>query len=299
MDLFDDKDIVPMLLGKKEKAFNDDNYLFELKFDGTRALIYIDKDYVLIKNRKGNILNNQFPEIIEMAKIIKTKCIMDGEIVAIVDDKPSFSALQARFSLKSSSKIKQKTLEVPTTFVLFDLLYYKRDITNKPLLLRKKIIDKHFNKQTGLGISKYFIGTGKPLYKFTKDNDLEGIVAKKIDSTYQINQRSKDWLKIKNKNDSEFYIGGYIERNTNVASLLLGELKGSKLEYVSNVTIGKKRFDYEKIKALKAIKSSPFNDYHDADAIYIDPIYQCTVSYLERTKSGGLRQPVYKSLRLD
>ena len=105
MSVFKNKNIKPMLLHEENKPFDDENYLFEMKFDGIRALIYVSPKEIVIKNRKGFIVNDTFPELLEIQKYIKKECIFDGEIVLMQDNKPSFSKLQERSLLKNKKKI--------------------------------------------------------------------------------------------------------------------------------------------------------------------------------------------------
>ena len=295
MDLFK-KSIKPMLLIEQEKVFNDKDYLYEIKFDGIRALLYIDSDSVTIKNRKTYDMTKLYPELNILKKIVgNKKCIFDGEIVVMDNGKPSFSKLQERSHLKDLKKIKYFEDNYPVTFVCFDILYENNDLTNKTLLERKKILSKY--KDNDYFVKTKIFDDGIKLFKSVKKLDLEGIIAKKKNSTYTIGERVNDWIKIKNIKDDDYYIGGYLDKDDSfVISLLIGEYKDNKFKFVSKVTLGKKKDDYKIIKKAKVCKSK-FLDFDNPEYTYIEPTIKCTVSFLEKTKSGHLRHPIFKNIK--
>lgn len=167
-----------MLLSEEFLPFDSEDYLFELKFDGTRALIYAGPDNITIKNKRGFILNDVFPELLSIQNNIKHKCIFDGEIIVMDEGKPSFNKLQERSLLKNSLKINYLKESMPACFVAFDILYEDEDLTHLPLIKRKRILDKYDNSKVFVK-SKYVLKEGIKLFKLTKKKGLEGIVAKK------------------------------------------------------------------------------------------------------------------------
>ena len=293
-----DEDFRPMLLDEVSKPFNDPDYLFEMKLDGMRALIYVDPKKVRIINRRLNVLNDTYPELQTLKYLVKTKCIFDGEIISMVNGFPSFNKLQERILLKNPHKIKYMQENFPVTFVAFDIIYEGKDLTNLPLLQRKKILNKYLD-------TTYFVKTtyikekGISFYEEIKKLNLEGIIAKKINSKYYINTRSKEWLKIKNWYDEEFWICGYNEDSPYVASLLLGYEDNKELKYAAKVIIGKNKAEYKIIKKCQTSKKSPLIDYDKSEFTFLKPTLKCTVEYLEKTKHNHLRQPVYKGIRYD
>ena len=292
------KDFKPMLLTEQDKPFDNDNYLFELKYDGMRVLAYIQKGKVELINRRGNIVTKRFPEIVEGLSVIKENCVLDGEIIAIKDGKPNFNMLQKRLFLKDLSKIKVQSIKNPVMLVIFDVLYYKESCLDKPLLERKEIIKEKFKEIKNTVISEYVIGEGKKLYEFAINQDLEGIVAKVKNSAYIMGKRTNAWIKIKNINEADFIIGGYIPNKGDMASLALGEKTKQGLKYVGNVTIGKSRPDFEVISNVPILDKSPFIN-KVSGVTFIEPKLRCTIKYLERTETGGIRHAVYKGLRFD
>lgn len=295
MSIFKDKNIKPMLLQEIDKPFDDKNYLFEMKFDGIRAIMYVSPKEIVIKNKRGFIINEVFPELLNIKKNIKKECIFDGEIVLMQDDKPSFSKLQERALLKDKKRIEYYMNNYPVTFVCFDILYENKNLMDLPLIKRKEILSKY--KDNEYFVKSRVVDTkGKELFKFIKKCDLEGIVAKLKSSEYIPGIRSGEWIKIKNIKDEDFYICGYEERE-NVLSVILGEKVGKKYRFISKVVVGKGRKDYELIKDCEKCKNylEDFNENY----IFIKPKYKCTIEYLEKTKNNHLRHPVFKGIRMD
>jgi len=284
----------PMLLHEVYKPFNDNKYIFEIKFDGIRALIYIDDNEIIIKSRNNIILNNNYPELIELKKLTNSTCIFDGEIVLFDNGKPSFSKLLERVRLKNKETIKRQQINNPVTFACFDILYKDKDLTNKTLIERKKILNTFKDNDIFIK-TKYYEKIGKKLFDFAKKEDLEGIIAKLKESKYTYGIRTKEWIKIKNFKHDKFYICGYInEEDKYIITLVLGELKNNKYYYVGKVILGKKDKLYEKILKEKVLKNSTLEDYKNKNITYIKPSTLIDVHYIERTKNNLLRQPFIK-----
>ena len=286
--------IFPMLLSEKEKPFDNKNYLYEIKFDGIRALIYINNKEITIKSRNGIILNNIYPELLNLKNITKETCIFDGEIVLMENEKPSFFRLMERFRTKNKNKAIALKEKYPVTFVCFDILYKNKDLTNLPLIKRKKILDKF--KDTNIFLkSKYFLKDGIKLYNIIKKNDLEGIIAKEKNSKYYPNTRSKEWIKIKNYKIEEFYIGGYInKKNQSMVIIYLAEKINKKFFFVGKTSLNKKSDEYQQIMKEKIIKHSPFENYNESKCNYINPKIKVKVSYIQRTQNNHLREGFIK-----
>ncbi len=299
MNLYDDKKLLPMLLHEINKPFNDDNFIFELKYDGTRTLIFVEPNKILIKNRNGSILNDTFPELKNIKNIVKNKVIFDGEIIILNDGKPSFEKLQERLLLKNLKRIKYLMMEYPAVFICFDVLYDKKDLTNLNLIDRKKYLEKYENTEFFVK-SKYYFKNGIKLFNATKKLNLEGIVAKEIHSKYYFNKRSKDWIKIKIFKEGEYYIGGYKINNNegSLASLILGTKENDKFIYVGNVSIGKNSMEFKRIKKVKQIEECFFIGFNEIGYTFIESNLKCTIMYIEKTAHKSLRQPIFKGLTL-
>lgn len=284
----------PMLLHEVEESFDSPDFLYELKFDGIRATIHVGPSTFTIFNRRGNEITHSYPELKNIQKLVKENTIFDGEIVLLEKGKPSFAKLQERSHLKEQKKIEYYAKNHPVCFIAFDLLYQEKDLTKNPLLERKKVLNKipdndYFVK------SLYVLKEGNKLFQKVKEKDLEGIVAKKIDSTYEIGIRTKDWIKIKNIKQETFYVGGYQEEeNKPMVRLFLGEYQKNNFTFVGKVMVGKKSKFYKKLIEAERKRTSPFWNFKEPKIKYIIPTLTCEVAYLERTENNHLRQPVFK-----
>lgn len=285
----------PMLLEEVEGPFDSPNFLFELKFDGIRAVMHVGPNTFKIFGRSGTEITNLYPELKSIQKEFKQNMIFDGEIVLFYKGKPSFSKLQERMNIEDKKRIEYFSKEMPVCFMAFDCLYENgKSLVEKPLIKRKKILQKFPDTDYFIKVS-YIENLGKKLFEKVKEMDFEGIVAKRKDSFYEINTRTENWLKIKNLKKEIFYIGGFIEKKENVVvSLLLGEFQNKDFHFVGKVTMGKKQSMYQKLKKEPIKKISPFCDYEDKECFYIKPHLQCEIWYLERTIDNKLRQPVFK-----
>ncbi len=284
------KSFKPMLLSEKRRPFDSEDYIYELKFDGFRAILHIGPDYFKIFSRNGQDITDSYPELKNIKKLVKKKCIIDGEIVSFENDHPSFSKLQRRSHLKSDKKILAESIENPVCFVAFDLLYTGRDLTSRPLLFRKKELakikdDDFFVKAT------YIKKEGIRLFQKVKNLKLEGIVAKKIDSTYSEDYRTPEWIKIKNTKVDTFIVIGYSFRETKL-NLYLAEKKETSIEYVGKVSILKTHPFSKSVTNTPKTRKPPIT--LEEDLIYIKPSLKCEIEYLEKTSKGILRHPVFR-----
>lgn len=283
------KDIKPMLLGEVEEVFDSKEYLYEVKYDGIRVLVFVSKDKVVVRNRYGIDITVLFPEMRVLCKMVKGNVIFDGEIIMLDNNKVSFSKLQKRIHLKNKKTIEFLSKTNPVIFICFDVIFEGKDLINLSLLERKDVLSKYKDNDVFIK-STYVIGDGTKLFNAIKKLDMEGIVAKKINSKYLVNERSDNWLKIKNYKSGDFIILGYINKEeSHVISLVLGEHLNKKIVYVGKVILGKKRNLADKI--LKMKKSKAVVKIKDKDVIYIKPEIKCLIKYLERTENGLLRQP--------
>lgn len=285
----------PMLLEEAEKPFDSPNFLFEMKFDGVRATVHVGPNTFNIFGRSGYEITELYPELRGIQKEFRKNVILDGEIVLFYEGFPNFSKLQMRIHTKNKKRIKYYSENLPVCFMAFDCLYEDGyNLTNKPLIERKKVLQKYRDTNFFIKVS-YIKKEGRKLFQNIQKADFEGIVAKKIDSLYKVGTRSNDWIKIKNLKKGIFIVGGYIDKKENaVVSLLLGEYKDKDFYFVGKVTMGKKQALYSELKKEQIKKSSPFCNYDDKECSYVKPHLKCEVWYLERTNINHLRQPVFK-----
>lgn len=283
------KIVKPMLLSESDTILNNNNYIYEIKFDGIRALIYVIDNNIKIFTRNGKNITNLFPELKIITSSVKKNSILDGEIVCLTNNKPDFFKVQERIHLKNKDKIEISSKNNPALFICFDILYYDKDITNEPLYKRKDVLSK-INESDYLLKSKVF-EDGEKLFKSIKRLDLEGIVCKDKFSTYQVNTRSNSWIKVKNYKVESFFIGGYTDGEKDRFSIYLGEKSNGKLRYVGKVFVSKKDKLYEKLKNRKSV-NNPFLEFKE-NINFVKPIQEVKVKYIERNNNNHLREAFY------
>lgn len=293
------EDFRPMLAKLSKKVFNDDQWLFEVKYDGYRCLLFKKEDQVRILSRNGINMNAKFPVLVEAASALPSNCVVDGEI--IVADKTgggNFNMLQQY--LKTGKKH-------PLRLILFDLLYLEgKELNSLPLTLRKKALEKIMEsiKSKELKYSNHILGKGKEYLDASKKMGLEGIIGKKSNSLYHKNKRSNDWLKFKNINDEDFIIVGLTPSPASRAfgsMLLAEENEEGKLQYAGKVGTGFGEKDMKDIlKRLKKKESKRASVKIDEEVLfYTEPHYYAQVNYTEKTNDGKLRHPSFITIRED
>lgn len=297
MDLFDEKNIKPMLISEMTEPFNDPDWIYELKLDGIRCIAYLDKETEL-RNKRNDRLLPKVPELSDIHKQINAKCILDGELVILKNGVPDFFELQKRALTSNQFKIKLSSDQFPACFVAYDILYYKDSRLNDlPLLERKTLLTEAVKETPKLAVSRYLPEKGIELFAVAKSKQLEGVIAKKSNSKYYFDKRSKDWIKFKFLADQDFVVCGYIVKEKGVTSAILGQYKEDALIYKGHVTFGVK---YGDLKKLETIKESPFliTPPGNENAVWLKPELVCVVQYMPNEK-GALRQPVFKGFRDD
>jgi len=302
MDMFESKNIKPMLIGEMQDAFNSPDYIYELKLDGERCIAYLDKDTTELRNKRNIKMIAKVPELSDIHKQIKCRCILDGELIVVKDGKPDFFEIQRRSLLTNTFKIQLASSRLLASFTAFDILYYDdHQVMDLPLMQRKKLLEKVIKENERIAISRYIEEKGIEFYQIAKQNELEGIVAKRKDSKYYLGKRTKDWIKIKYLLDDDFVVCGYIFKDNGITSIVLGQYLNKELVYKGHVSIGTSTAAFQLIKAIPKLSSVPFNDLPSGNdsAIWIEHRLVCIVKYMHKTANGSLRQPVFKGLRDD
>lgn len=293
MNLFKDKNIKPMLIKNKMPAFNDENWIYELKLDGCRCLAYLNQFETDLRN-KGNIaLLSRFPELGSIHESICETCIMDGELIVLKNGVPDFYELQRRTILSDPFKIKLAASKYPATFVAYDCLYYgSKDLMMLKLMDRKQYLERSLkNENDKIARSRYIEKNGIGLYYLAEERQLEGVVAKRKDSQYFQNKKTKDWIKFKRYEDEDFIIMGYLRKNR-LFKLILGKYKNGNFIYKGHVVVAEKIIQLLSVSDTAPMMILPSgND----QAIWVDPIV-CTVEYMPNTKNS-LREARFKGIR--
>ena len=208
MDLFERKDIKPMLISQEKEPFDNPDFIYELKLDGIRCIAYLDKNEVELRNKRNDRVLFRYPELNNIYKQIKcNNIISDGELFILKDNKTDFFEMQRRSLMSDKFKIELAMKRLPVSFCAFDILYKDNEqLTDLPLMQRKEILQNSLVENNRISISRYVENEGIKLFELTTQNNLEGIIAKRKDSKYYFDKRTKDWIKIKNFEDDEFII---------------------------------------------------------------------------------------------
>jgi bifunctional non-homologous end joining protein LigD len=301
------RDVKPMLATLVDEPFDDDRWLFELKWDGYRAIGVIEPQQVTLTSRTGKDLSQQFREMENLADAFRSlPIVVDGELCVLdKDGKPDFQALQAREKPIPGHK---RAKPMPVTYVVFDCLYADgRDLRDQPCEERKRRLESLIVPERNVMYSKHVIAKGKELFELAQRRGLEGIVGKVRTSPYR-SGRSREWVKIKAKRRQEFVIGGWTEprgSRKEFGALLVGYYdEDGKLHYAGHVGTG---FDEARLRDLMARlkplerKTSPFVDTPKTNqpAHWVKPELVAEIAFAEWTREGILRQPVFIALRSD
>jgi bifunctional non-homologous end joining protein LigD len=304
----------PMLATAGTLPVRDAGWAYEMKWDGIRALAFIQDGAVRLMSRTGRDISHVYPELAGIAGAVDARlAVLDGEVVAFGDgDWPDFEALQQRMNIANAAQARILASQVPVSYLAFDVLWRDdRPLLDVPYVERRKLLD-------GLGLAggrwqapPSFIGeSGRDVQAVSKQNELEGIVAKRLQSRYEPGRRSQSWLKIKNLFRQEIVIGGWKPgegaRAGGIGSLLVGVHRGGELVYCGHVGTGFTQRTLQllagKLKPL-ARTTSPFGKTVPADearsAHWVEPGLVAEVEFVKWTKSGRLRAPAYKGLRDD
>ncbi|WP_432712602.1 DNA ligase D [Pedobacter sp.] len=301
----------PMLATLVDAPFDDPDWQYEVKWDGYRALAYVNKGNVELVSRNQKTFNEKFYPIYQALSDMKVNAVFDGEIL-VLDDKgrSNFSDLQNWRSEADGELV----------YYVFDLLYYEgKNLMDMPLRERQAVLSAVFpTDDERLRLSKVFRASGIDFFKAAERMGLEGIIAKKSNSTYSPNNRSKEWLKVKVSKRQEVVIGGFtLNKDTGkqFSSLLLGVYDQGVFTYVGKVGTGfSDQLQKEMMAEFKPliIDKSPFETEPDvnqpsrfrpnppkATATWLKPVLVCEVAFSEVTKDGVFRHPSFQGMRID
>jgi ATP-dependent DNA ligase len=228
------------------------------------------------------------------------KCILDHELLVLKNGVPDFYEVQKRAMMTNSFKIKLVADRFPASIIAYDILYYRdKEVTMLPLLERKKYLEEVVMENNLVSVSRYIENDGIKLFELVKAKSLEGIVAKRKDSLYWQGKKSKDWIKCKVMSTDDCIICGYIPKENNMTSLVLGQYDEDVLVYRGHVTLGVSLRIISQHK-YKVIDHSPFGYIPEgnSNAIWLSPELVCIVESMP-TEKDSFRQPVFKGIRDD
>lgn len=300
MDIFDEKNISPMLISEMQDPFDSEDYIYEIKWDGIRCVSYLDESTTDMRNKRNKLMIPIFPELEDLYKQVKVKCILDHELLVLKNGAPDFYEVQKRALMTNPFKIKLSSEKYPASIIAYDILYYKdKDITDLPIMERKKYLQDAVIENNFISVSRYIENNGIMLFNLVKEKGLEGIVAKRKNSLYWQGKKSKDWIKCKVMSTEDCIICGYILKANNMTSLVLGQYDGDTLIYRGHVTLGASLRILNQHK-YKVIDYSPFGFVPEgnSDAVWLNPELVCIVESMP-TEKDSFRQPVFKGIRDD
>ncbi len=303
------KTVEPMLATLVDEPFSDPDWLFENKWDGVRALCYINDGEMRLVSRNEKELGFRYPELADIAKSIDVKqAVLDGELVTLNDKgQPSFQLLQHRIGLTEKEEIERLAKETPAVYYVFDLLYYNGyNLMPAPLMQRKTLLKALMRPSRVLKFSTHTLQHGEKLFVKAQKANLEGIIAKRRESAY-VQKRSSQWLKIKTQLRQEVVIAGYTEprgSREHFGALVVGLYRDAELHYVGHVGGGFNRQSLEQVyQAMQPLKTerSPFVEKpHTNEPVqWLKPQRVGEVKFAEWTSDGRMRQPIFLGLRDD
>jgi bifunctional non-homologous end joining protein LigD len=297
----------PMLATATADAFSSEEWLFEPKLDGIRALALVDGESVALRSRTGRPITDQYPSpAAALARQPAGSMLLDGEIVAL-DERgvPSFEVLQQRMNLLGSHNIERAEADVPVIFFAFDLLYLDGyDLRRVPLRHRKAMLARTLLPTARVQAVEHFERDGKAAYEAVQGLGFEGIVAKRADSKYEGGKCSRNWLKVKATQSDEFVVVGFSPGNGARASTFGSLLLGTRNDDGELISAGRVGGGFDDA-TLTAIRRSldritrktcplPGGAPDDAgDATWVTPRLVVEVEFAQWTNDGHLRAPVF------
>ena len=309
------ENVVPMLARLSTLPHDDTKWGVEVKWDGVRALAYCQPGRVTLQTRNLNDVSVQYPEVRRIHRALGSHdAVLDGEIVAFDENgKPSFERLQQRIHNTDPNVVKRRMQTHPVVYVVFDLLYLDgEDVTGEPYTRRRELLEGLELSGESWQTPGYSVGHAKELLAASREQGLEGVILKRLDSIYSPGKRTGTWLKVKNTTRQEMVIGGWTpgegRRRNHLGALLVGyfEEDGGKpvLRYGGKVGTGFKAQDLTSLAARLAPleqKTSPFGAgaKPPKGATFVEPRLVAEIEFREMTKEGMVRHSAFKGLRED
>jgi len=301
--------VEPMLARLGRLPREDSAFGYEIKWDGVRAIAYLNASRLRLTGRNGTDFTGRYPEVGELAEEdASRRLVLDGELVALDSEgHPSFERLQSRMHLASDGAVRRRLYDIPVTYVIFDLLWLEGHSTLPlPYADRRKLLTELELDGPTWRTPAHREGGGAALKRASEELGLEGIVAKHLDSSYEPGRRSAAWIKIKNHCVQEFVIGGFTpgggSRPASLGALAVGvyEIGGGGLCYAGKVGTGFTEATMGVLVGeLEAHRSSktPFEGRRPPkDTIFVEPCLVARVEFREWTSTGTLRAPAFKGL---
>jgi len=316
MDPPEDPDREPMpeklapMLAKSGPLPKGGEWAYEIKWDGVRALAFIEGGRVQLINRNLRNVTARYPELRELGRALGPReAILDGEVVAFgPDGRPSFQRLQRRMHLTSDAQVRRLAQSEPVAYVIFDLLWLDgRSLMERTYAERRAALTELELAGPRWQVPGHHVGDGAALLEASRRQGLEGIIAKRLDCPYMPGRRSSGWVKVKNFRRTDVVVGGWMPgeggRSGRIGALLMGSYEDGELRYAGRVGTGFTEAELLRLQKLLeplARDSSPFSGTQPPKgARFTEPELVASVDYGEITEGGTLRHPSYKGLRDD
>lgn len=295
----------PMLAVLTGRRFSDENWVFERKLDGVRALCAGDRGEIRLWSRNQKSMDASYPELIDAMRTAgPADFVVDGEIVAFDGGQTSFAALQPRVNLTDPGRVRDSAVEV--FYYIFDVLRLDgKDMTRLPLRERKSALRGSVRFGGPIRLSTHRNAEGERFYEQACARGWEGLIAKRADATYR-SGRSADWLKFKCVRDQEFVVGGFTEptgSRVGFGALLVGYHHGDRFRYAGKVGTG---YDQSLLRGLRStmdgleVDDPPFTDpVREQRVHWVRPELVVQVGFSEWTRDGKLRHPRFTGVRKD
>ena len=286
------------------------DWVFEFKWDGVRTLMDVSEHAVRLHSRAGNDVSSGYPELVAQAADVGD-ALLDGEIVAFVDGRPSFGRLQTRMHLRGRADVARAAVDAPVTFVVFDVLRrYGVDLTARPWTERRATLERFAAEHDGWTVSPSF-DDGPATESVAREHGLEGVVAKRADSAYRPGTRSADWRKLRFVRAGDFVVLGWEsapEHPATLSSLVLGITTADgagAIAYAGRVGSGLSGRTAAKLRSMLAERPEPAVDgvppptARTRKLHWVEPAVVVEVEFAAWTGDGRLRQPVFRGIRTD
>ncbi len=308
--------LIPMMARPASELPRDPRkWSFEVKWDGVRAIAYVQPGRLRLESRNLNDITAGYPEVRGLvAALGMHEAVLDGEIVAFdysdpAHPRPSFERLQSRINVSAPAAVRRLMRTTPVVYAIFDLLYLDgHSLMERPYSERRAALESLDLSGTAWRVPAVHPGDGKRLLEATRSQGLEGVVAKRLDTRYEPGRRSGAWLKIKNTHRQEMVIGGWIpgegRRTARIGALLMGVHENGAFRYAGRVGTGftEKLLDdlRRRLEPLRRA-DSPFDAAPKLprEAVFVDPRLVAEIEFREWTTERVMRAPSFKGLRDD
>jgi bifunctional non-homologous end joining protein LigD len=302
--------IVPMMAKLAKLPTDDSNWAYEIKWDGVRAIAYCEGGRVRLTSRNLRDVTSQYLELRSLGRELGSReAVLDGEIVAFdEEEKPNFGLLQHRMHVGSESTVRRLMKSIPVVYMIFDVLYLDGRVTMElSYEERRKLLEGLELNGSHWRTPSHHVGDGPAMVEASREQGLEGVIAKQLGSRYEPGKRSGAWLKVKNRPSQEVVVGGWLpgqgRREDRIGSLAVGYYEGEQLRYAGQVGTGFKEEDLNRLADLLGplrTATSPFEGRQPPKgAIFVEPKLVVEVEFANWTRTNTLRAPAYKGVRDD